>query len=225
MFHRILFLTGLLIWFACESAEKRSEAKPVSIAPELVADSVISTQVPGRSEIEILPFPKNFSIAKRDIGKFSASINVGSQVFRKNGLTCWPVTENRFGCYTFDVSQKWITQQADACPSGMVVNNSGGFSEHGDFAFVPFYGDSEYPPVIISVWKTRGDSLDFYAVLDKCFDSNGWGTRFSVDSFANDSSGQNRLFGRLQWTDAEKDKKISLSWSAVWKMPSRLIFE
>lgn len=225
MTSRILPLAGLLIWFACQSVEEAPETKPVSTAPEPKADSAIVPKTPDRPTLKISPFPKKFSIAKRDIGKFSASINVGSQVFRKNGLSWWVVPENRFGCYTFDVKDKWETFFEKSCPDGMVVHNSNMFSEQGDFAFVPFYGDSEYPPAVISVWKTRGDSLDFYVVLDKCFESEGWETRLSVDSFSKDSSGQNRLSGRLKWTDSEKNKKISHSWSAVWKMPSRLIFD
>ncbi len=225
MTNRILPLAGLLIWLACQSAEKAPETKPVSTAPEPKADSAIVPKTPDRSPLKISLFPKKFSIAKRDIGKFSASIDVGSQVFRKNGLSYWAVTENRFGCYTFDAKEKWEPFFEKSCPDGMVMHSPKAFPEHGEFAFVPLYGDSEYPPAVISVWKIRGDSLDFYVVLDKCFESEGWDTRLSVDSFSKDSSEQHRLSGRLQWTDSEKDKKISRSWSAAWKMPSRLIFE
>lgn len=225
MTNRILPLAGLLVWFSCHSTEKAPEQKLISTTPEMKTDSVIVPKKPDRPGVKILPFPKKFSIAKRDVGKFSASIDVGDPVFRKNGLAFWPVMENRFGCYTFDAKEKWEAFFEKSCPDGVVMHTPKAFPEHGGFAFVPFYGDSEYPPAIISVWKTRGDSLDFYAVLDKCFESEGWDTRLSVDSFAKDSSGQNRLSGHLQWTDSEKDKKISRSWSAVWKMPSRLIFD
>lgn len=215
-----LIAVGLFALWACQPVEKAPVAKP----SETRVDSVIDSKKPEQPGIEILPFPKKFSIARRDIGKFSASIEVGNQDFPKNGFTYSVVTENRFGCYSF-AKIKWEAFFEKSCPHGMVVHNGGDISEHGGFAFVPFYGDSEYPPATISVWKVRGDSLDFYAVLDKCFDSKGWETRLQIDSLAVDSSRQKRLFGRLQWTDDETSKKISHAWSVVWVSPSKLIFD
>ncbi len=82
--------------------------------------------------------------------------------------------------------------------------------------------------VVLSAWTVRGDSLDFIAILDKCFGSEGWATRLHVDSLETRSPTERRISGRISWDGYEShrpDKRVVRKWSATWTLPGKMVFE
>ena len=174
-------------------------------------------------------FPEKFTLAKRDLKDFSGSVAVGNAHLQKKGIPGWPVQESRFGCYTLQTSTKWAAHFRADCPDGMVVNSGAGAGFQQDSIYLcPMFGDSEYPPVVLSAWAVRGDSLDFIAILDKCFGSEGWATRLHVDSLETRSPTERRISGRISWDGYEShrpDKRVVRKWSATWTLPGKMVFE
>ncbi len=219
-FQQIITPAILSIWISsCQNPAPKPA--PAALAVPEVATKPVAT----KSDILVLPFPEQFSMARPDLQHFSGSIdfeNGGEQ----RDLRLLTVQENRFGCYSLDDSTKLWGTWGD-CPNGVVCYTSRGNFQFGQFVFAPLYPPAaEYPPAIISAWKVRGDSLDFIAVLDKGFASDGWSTALKVSRMEPLQRGRYRLSGSIKWT-IEQDgsrRDVSFPWSADWTPPAQLTF-
>lgn len=205
-----------LVW-AC-----RSDTPPVLASPPPVTPPPLPEPKPDRKPLAVLPFPDKFTLARRDLPHFSASIDLDYPPVKQRGILLQKVRERRFGCYTLDTTARWTPGMNPRCPPGLDCYGHHSFP-HGEFVFYPLYpGGAEYPPAIVSVWKVRGDSLDFYAVWDKAFASENWNTGLEVISVTQLSANKRRVTGNLSWENAETRKRVVRPWVAVWTLPHQL---
>ena len=201
----------------CRPAEK----PPAPTPPKLPVQAPAPADRPHN--LDIFPFPEHFSIARRDLNRFSGTVRVDDEKrMQRLRIIVYPVMSQRFGCYTLDTNTKWEGNTEDFCRNtGSVFDRGGRDFRFGTFLFHPLQDDAEFPSKIISVWKIRGDSLDFYTILNQYFSSEGQNTDLQIDSIRPLSSKQNYLYAHLT-RRSEKKRANFQPWTAIWTLPNKL---
>ncbi len=213
----LTLLTFTIIFYNCQQTPPPPLPAPVPSTPVQAVPAV------RQKYVDIFPFPAHFTVAKQDLTDFSGTVDVGyDQEIKRQKIGLHPVPTQRFGCYAMKAKTKWDGREEDFCANtGGVFDGSGNGFPYSGFVFNPLYDEGEYMSAVVSVWKVRGDSLDFYAILNKCFISEGWDTDLQIDSVKSISTKQKHIYGRISWK-GEKRRRIVRPWSAIWTLPNRL---
>lgn len=211
----------VLVFFNTACQQPAKPQPPAGVPPFQAPEAIAQEEVP---ELNIMPFPKHFTLHRRDLRDFDGTADVKDfshgQKTSTEGLSVLPVLSSRFGCYTMGAEQPWHGGGSKNCLYNQRFSGADTFV-YKDFILSISHDASAFKRPIISVWKTRGDSLDFYTILNKCFEPDNEGCEMKIDSILPISSKKHRVFGKISW-DSMPSKRASRTWSAVWTLPDQL---
>lgn len=218
-FNQLAFVALVFFNDACQQPAK---PQPSAVVPPLQApEAIAQAEVP---ELNILPFPKHFTLHRKDLRDFDGTADVkdffNGKPTATQGLNVLPVLSSRFGCYTMGAEQPWHGGGSKNCLYNQRFSGADTFV-FKDFILSISHDASAFKRPIISAWKIRGDSLDFYTILNKCFEPDDEGCEMKIDSILPISSKKHRIFGQISW-DSMPSKRASRTWSAVWILPDQL---
>ncbi len=223
-FQHLAIISLVVLIIACQQTVKPLPTEAPLFSP---AQDSVAAAPEEEPESNILPFPEHFSLARQDLWDFEGTVDVKDffkgQKTPTQGLSVLPVLSSRFGCYTFGSTEPWDGGDSGNCLYSQSFFGADTFVYKG-YILAIHHDQSAFMRPAISVWKTRGDSLDFYTILDKCFEPENEGCKMQIDSLLPISANKHRLFGQISW-DSMPSHRAVRAWSAVWTFPNRLDFQ